>query len=562
MIFESRQDVPLAVGLDTGGTFTDAVLVEMNGGRVVKTAKHPTTHHRLDLGISRALEAVTAGVAPERIRRMAFSTTLATNAVVEGRGARVGLLVIGDVKPFELPVVSVRYVNGGHDHMGREVHPLDLEGLTDALSELAGHVDAYAVAGAMSMENPAHEQVAARAIELTDPKPVFASHEVAGRAGFKARAATAVLHARLLPIISGFVEELRGLIRRSGFSSELHMIRGDAQAVALAEVTSRAAATAASGPAATAFFGARSAAARRALVVDVGGTTTDITFIENGKPTISPEGSWIGPWRTQIEAVEMDTVGIGGDSLTVLDRGGAFRIGPRRVTPLAMAPECPDPAGWIGLEARSSCVSLLNDGAGLDDRAGAEVEDSPILHALRRDGAAPAADLMERFRLSDLGLERELERLAHRRLVRVAGFTPTDALHVLGKLDIGDRNRSMAAATVLGALRSQSPEAFCEDVLRETRVRLRRAMLNVAFRKRTGKALDACFPERGDDEVLAVSFALKLPIVALGAAARFLLPEVAEELGTQIIFPPHYEVGNALGAVWIALETEGKGIVQ
>ncbi|MFW6242145.1 MAG: hydantoinase/oxoprolinase N-terminal domain-containing protein, partial [Thermodesulfobacteriota bacterium] len=143
MIPEIPTNIPLAVGLDTGGTFTDAVLVEMKGGRVLKTAKHPTTHHRLGLGISRALEAVTAGVPPERVRRMAFSTTLATNAVVEGQGARVGLLVIGDVKTFDLPVVSVRYVDGGHDHLGREVRPLDLEALTDALAELAGHVDAY-----------------------------------------------------------------------------------------------------------------------------------------------------------------------------------------------------------------------------------------------------------------------------------------------------------------------------------------------------------------------------------------------------------------------------------
>lgn len=553
MIFESRQESPLAVGLDTGGTFTDAVLVEMNGGRLVKAAKHPTTHHRLGLGISRALEAVTADVAPERIRRMAFSTTLATNSVVEGRGADVGLLVIGDVKPFDLPVVSIRYVNGGHDHLGKEAHPLDLETLTDAISELAGHVDAYAVAAAMSMENPTHEQVAARAIELTDPRPVFSSHEVAGRAGLKERAATAVLHARLFPIISGFVEELRDLIRRIGFSPEMRMIRGDARAVDLGEVVPRAAATAASGPAATAFFGARSAAARQALVVDVGGTTTDITLIENGNPILSSEGSWIGPWQTHIDAVEMDTVGIGGDSLAVLDRSGAFRIGPQRVTPLAMAPECPDPGGWIGLEARARCVSLLDDGP--------EEADSPILSALRRNGALPAAELMERFHLSEFGVERELERLARRRLLRVSGFTPTDALHVLGELELGNPEPSRAAAKAMGALRSQTPEAFCEDVLEQTRVRLRRAILNVAFRRRMGKELDACFPERGNDDILSVSFALKLPIVGLGAAARLLLPEVAEELETQIIFPPHYEVGNALGAVWIALEAERNGSV-
>ncbi len=121
--------------------------------------------------------------------------------MVEDKGARVGLFIIGFAKPFDLPVFSVKHIEGGRDHMGKEEKPLDVEALLDGVIDFKEQVEAYAVSSAMSIVNPAHELVAAKAIGLTDPKPVFCSHQISDRAGVRERAAAAVLNASLMPVI-------------------------------------------------------------------------------------------------------------------------------------------------------------------------------------------------------------------------------------------------------------------------------------------------------------------------------------------------------------------------
>lgn len=299
----STDQTVYGIGIDTGGTYTDAVLMNLKTCQVVKSSKRPTVHHDLKKGIVEALTDVLSYDKSIQIAQIAFSTTLATNALAEGGGAGVGLIVIGQVKHLDLPVVSVRFVDGGHDHMGKEIKPLDIESIVDAVSELKGHVDAYAIAAAMSIENPVHEQVAAKAVELVDSKPVFCSHLISRKPGIKERAATAVLHARLMPVIKGFVDHLKKLKGNVTLSSKMRIIQGYATAIDLDEAILRAAATLGGGPAATAFYGAKFVAAKRALVVDIGGTTTDMTLIENGQPVISNRDSIINKWRTHIDAV-------------------------------------------------------------------------------------------------------------------------------------------------------------------------------------------------------------------------------------------------------------------
>jgi len=512
------------IGIDTGGTYTDAVLIELGTRRVLNTGKRPTTHYDLRTGISRVLADVTAGIETSAIRRIAFSTTLATNAIVEGKGAAVGLIVIGPVKPFDLPVVSVRFVEGGHDHRGEEIRPVHIESLVDAIRDWKGQMDAYAVASAMSFENPAHELVAEKAIELIDPKPIFCSHRISRRSGIQERSATAVLHARLMPVVERFIGGLNQIAAKERISAEMVMIGGDAKAIDLEEAVIRAANTVGSGPAATAWFGAVSTAARRALAVDVGGTTTDIALIENGRPLISNDGSRIGKWRTHIDAVAVDTAGIGGDSLVRIDRSGTIRVGPGRVQPLATADAAANPARWLGTENRCKCL-MAEEATAEPEAAG-----NDLLRYLRAHGPASPAELMETLRVSDVTLERRAAELVFRKSVTEFGFTPTDALHVLERVSIGDAARSAAGAQVLASIRGQSAAEFCEDVLHETRAIIRTAILGAAFRKQTGKGLANITRRDVADPWVSVSFALNIPIIGIGAAARELLPEVAEFL--------------------------------
>ena len=113
--------ITYCVGIDTGGTFTDAVLMDNASGRIVAWSKERTTPHDLSLGVGRALAALfQQGFSPAEVGRLAVSTTLATNAVVEGRGARVGLFVLGYVRHFKLPVTATIFFKGGHSITGEE----------------------------------------------------------------------------------------------------------------------------------------------------------------------------------------------------------------------------------------------------------------------------------------------------------------------------------------------------------------------------------------------------------------------------------------------------------
>ena len=380
------------IGVDTGGTFTDAVLLDLDSRQIIKTSKRPTTHYDISFGVMAALADVLDGIDGKAVADIALSTTLATNAIAEGHGARVGLVVIGPVKPFDLPVVSVAYIDGGHDHLGREVNPLEPDRIVEMVLSLKGHVDAYAVAASMSLANPSHELVVAKAIELLDPKPVFCSHLISRHSGIMERAATAVFHARLMPILAKFKLNLKRLAEQKQITADMQIIRGDATAVDLESAVTRAARTVASGPAATACFGAMWVAGQTALIVDVGGTTTDIALIEQGCPVISDSGSLIDRWWTHVDAVKVHTVAIGGDSHVRIDRAGRLAIGPGRVQSLAMSTGIADPEGWLARDSQGRyLVRPATDHGGSAD---------PVLDRLRNGGCG-FAELKERTGMSE-----------------------------------------------------------------------------------------------------------------------------------------------------------------
>ena len=279
------------IGIDTGGTFTDAVLLDKSSGKVIEIAKTPTTHHQLSVGIAHALGDILkrAEIPSGAIDTVAISSTLATNAVVENKGARVAVLVIGYVKHFRLPVQNVLFLKGGHSITGAEEEPLDLDYLVSLLGNLKDEVEAFGVCSSMSFKNPAHELVAEKAIEMIAPKPVFCSHRISQQAGMQERAATAALHAKLMPLMQEFIDGVQEAMRTHTVSCPMVIIGGNAQSIDSHRAVQQAGTTVASGPACTTLFGARQNIAD-ALIIDVGGTTTDITMIKKGTPLFSTEG--------------------------------------------------------------------------------------------------------------------------------------------------------------------------------------------------------------------------------------------------------------------------------
>ncbi|MBU4261987.1 MAG: hydantoinase/oxoprolinase family protein [Proteobacteria bacterium] len=537
------------IGIDTGGTYTDAVLIRRPDNTVIVTSKYPTTHNNLSLGISKCLLQLfsQSAVRPAEVELVAVSTTLATNAVVEGKGADVGLLVAGRAKPFRLPVVSTTFLRGGHNHLGEEEEPLDMAGLVDAVQRYKTHVDVYAVCAAMSIVNPNHEKVMAKAISLIDPKPVFCSHEVSDRPGIMERAATSVLNARLMPVMQEFLTGMQDALASLGIIGKVYIIRGDAQPMEISNTHKQAASTVASGPAATAWYGLSFSPAPDALIVDVGGTTTDITLIKDGRPVIDEQGSLIGEWLTHVDAVKMSTVGAGGDSHASVSERGKLTVGPVRVLPLAMSDQTPAPSGWIGKGLLDRCLM-----AGPDITPEEAAQDKVLAYLVEHGPATPQV-LKDHFDMAEITLLSHLKELAKLQLIVETGFTPTDALHVLGQLELGDRQRAVDGAERLAAALGIDVEEFCRQVLAGVEQRIEDAILDHILKLETGKTMSGFFPNYRQSGLFDLRFVAKVPIVGIGAAARYLLPGIAARLGTKVFFPEYYEVGNALGAALMAV---------
>ena len=343
---------PLFLGIDTGGTYTDAVLwsqADGPSGGILAKAKALTTRHDLAVGIGGAVDAVlqSSGAAPSAIKLVSMSTTLATNALVEGQGGRAALVMIGfsgaDISRDGLKAAlggdPVIYCAGGHDVHGNAT-ALDLGPLEQALPELADSVSAFAVCGYFATRNPAHELSVLEMIRQRTHLPVTASHQLSSKLGGPRRALTTLLNARLISLIDRLIEATQGFMAARNIAAPLMVVRGDGALVSAAFARERPIETILSGPAASLVGARHLTGLDDAVVSDIGGTTTDVAVLDKGRPRLDPEGATVGGFRTMVEAVGMRTFGLGGDSEVALEDGALdprILLGPRRLVPLALA---------------------------------------------------------------------------------------------------------------------------------------------------------------------------------------------------------------------------------
>ncbi len=190
-----------------------------------------------------------------------------------------------------------------------------------------------------------------------------------------------------------------------GLAHNVMIIRGDASPMNIVDTPRQAASTVASGPAATAWYGLSFAPDDDAVIVDVGGTTTDITMVRGRKPSISEEGSLIGDWQTHVDSVKRSTVGAGGDSHAALDARGELTVGPDRVLPLAMATDIASPQEWLGKGLKSRLIAVS------PDLTAEEAGHDPVLEHLYKHGPATPGMLTSHFKMAEITLVSHLRDL-------------------------------------------------------------------------------------------------------------------------------------------------------
>jgi hypothetical protein len=179
---------------------------------------------------------------------------------------------------------------------------------------------------------------------------------------------------------------------------------------------------------------------------------------------------------------------------------------------------------------------------------GDEASDDPVLQFLGQHGPSTPATIGAAIGISAVPMEKYLEGLARMQLTFEAGFTPTDALHVLGRIALGSADAAKEGAAILAAIQGVDPEQFCHGVCRRVEKQIEDLIIDYIIHRYWGTSLTSFITSRESHPVLGVAFSLKIPLIGIGAAARYFLPGVAARLGTTVSFSSHCEVGNAIGA--------------
>jgi len=569
------------LGIDTGGTFTDAVLLDVDR-KIVASAKSLTTRFDLALGIAASLDKLPAGLLSQ-VGLVSLSTTLTTNSVVEGKGSPVCVLLAGydppQIKASGLVELlgneAIVALTGGHDAGGFPVQPLDEVAARAAILHHAPRVSAFAISASFGVRNPEHELQLRAWVEALCDKPVTCGHELASSLGAPRRAMTVALNARMISHVKALIDSVKRMLHMRQIDAPLMMVKGDGTLISVASALQRPVGTVLSGPAASVLGACALSGLQNAIVADMGGTTTDIAVVRNGRPELSFDGAMIGQWRPMVEAVKVYAIGLGGDSEVRFQGGDGLAIGPRRVVPLSLlAHEHPHVLAVLERQQTESphgSQIRFTQRLQADEATLARLPDDE-LRAWELLAKGPVD--MERANIEDRALSKALARLERKGLVIYSGFTPSDAAHVLGMSNHWNTDAAIFGARiwarqmrhlyglgtwVLGDAQAPSRQVV-DKVIDTICQKLIEAGLNDAGQMNEGNAnkMAALLTQMalhhrtsgaGPAAVFNLQFASGVPLVAVGAPAASYYPKVAHGLGVQLVMPLHAEVANAVGAV-------------
>ena len=572
---DSSKPYSLVLGIDTGGTYTDAVLLEYYSHKVLSSHKSLTTKRDFSIGIERVIEGIHIED-PSAIRMVSISTTLATNAIAEGKGKRVALLLIGYdpdlISSFKMEnrfaTPHYYYFRGGHDLYGREKAELDLPGILELVNKVKDHTDALAISSYFSPLNPDHENRTFNAISRVCDLPIVLGHQLSTKLGSVERATTAALNASLLAVLQDFIVAVRRAMERRHIEAPLMVVRGDGTLMSDEFAARTPVETIHSGPAASSIGGRFLSGLDDALVVDVGGTTTDLALIQDGQVAVSAEGATVGEYKTSVQAANLLSVALGGDSHITVNRDHGLGIGPERVLPLShLAADNPDVGKRLKALARRTWAQATPDWLEYwylqrEPQPGlVESAQEQALCDLLREGPLPVPEILKALKVLHVA-QVESRELMRQEVIGKAGLTPTDLMHIEGTHTPWDVEAATLAMEVFAHNQYQDPTALRAKIWE----RITEMAVHAILTFLTEKPLDPPSKPIVDKDLdmgrwlfynslyhshphLETTFRLREPVIGIGAPAGQFLKPVAEALHTDLILPNHHEVANAVGAI-------------
>lgn len=563
MGFKNRGEImSLILGIDTGGTYTDGVIVEYGDKKILHKAKSLTTREDLTIGIENCMKNLDF-TDFEDISLVSLSTTLATNAIVEGKGRKTGVILIGDCPEGKLPSNDITVLDGKFDIKGRVIKNLKEKQVEDAIEKFRDTVDAIAISGYASVRNPEHELYVKSKVREMLNLPVACGHELTSSLGFYERTITSILNASLIPIIVELIDATKTVLRKYDINVPIMIVKGDGSLMHESLAAEKPIETILSGPAASIIGGIFLTDQDDAIIMDMGGTTTDIAILTEGVVRKRREGAKVGGWLTRVEAAEIFTFGIGGDSYLHFNMEGQLEIGPQKVWPLCVLgkryPHLSDELEMFREKEeyqscsaqKTDCFMLVKTREKLElSQLEMEIikilEERPhslfyIAHKLGRD-----PDYLD------------LQPLINARVIARISLTPTDILHVEGRYNKWDKRIAEIGVNIFAERLNQSISEFLDNINKFITNKLCIACLqsqddyknqsfNFIGEEDLTYSINNVFNNEGELGVLANNI-LEKPIVAVGAPVSAWMHKVRERLNTSLMIPEHSEVANAVGA--------------
>jgi N-methylhydantoinase A len=458
----------MLIGIDVGGTTTDAVLIR--NGEVCSTAKVSTQPGNLLNSLLEALDAITGEISPEQLERVVLSTTVITNLIAEGKTDRVALLLIPGpgINPASYTFPDSFYLEGAIDYRGREIQPLDEADVKENVNRIEElEFLRAAVISKFGQRNPSHElRIEEIFGEMYPGCKLELGHKVSGKLNFPRRIATTMLTSATRDRYQEFVKEVRKALEERNIRAPIYILKADGGTLPIEKSIDFPVETIFSGPAAS-TIGALALTPEEgtSVVVDIGGTTTDLALILSGKPLLASKGAKLGGFLTHVRSFAVRSLAVGGDSVVRVTNSNS---GTKEIT---IGPDRIGPAYCMGGEKT----------------------------------------------------------------------TPTDALRVLGLIEVGNLERARETITATASMLGKSEIETASLIVDKTTQMIAEAVNEMFLEWEQEPAYRIW-------EVLQEKRARPQNVVGIGGGARGLITGIAEKLDAKPVIPDHAEVGNAIGA--------------
>lgn len=567
----------MGIGIDTGGTCTDAVIYDFEKSEILAYAKTHTTKDDLARGIGRALSRLPRNLV-EQAEVIALSTTLATNACVENKGGRAKLVFFGanenNVKTlgrdYGLTIDdSLVFIDSKTRPSGKVVEEPDWEDFEENIekrfheTDAVGIVEMYAKKTGAGMEKQARDLIR-KQFDI----PVICGHELFADNNIIKRGASTLLNARLISIIEEFTHAVKRALKELDIHIPFVIVRSDGTLMTEKFAKIHPIETLLCGPVASVMGAVQLSEEQNSMIIDIGGTTTDIAFVKNGTAQNVEGGVKIGKWNTFVKGLFVDTFGLGGDSGVLLNDDHEIVLEDEKVMPLCMAvSRYPDLLKHLErVDRKAELITNQKDEIYLGIK---DISSRSNFTELEMDVAAGL--LRHPMSLGDLSdslgktvLRSQIERLIREGVIIRCGVTPTDVMHVKGDFDKYNAQASLYGIKSMARCGRKTVEEICDEIYDSVKKKLYCNIVRIL--------IEDAYPEIGRDGIdkqlsflidhsyenakngltrqfLGLDIHTPAALVGVGAPTHVFLGDVGKLLGTKVVLSEYSKVANALGAI-------------